>query len=150
MSRYSVIQEISAKLRDIPNAEFYEGKTTEEIVELVKRPIAPGEQIKPFITVNYGSMIKPRKGTNGIVGAKTNSNIMEFTVRTVANTYRNSEKVMQEVWDTIVGFVPTNAGEIDSVLYGGVGEINSLGSPQRFASVQSFACMVNSDFTEIL
>lgn len=144
MSRYSVIQEISAKLRAIPKAGFYEGKTTEEIIVLAK------EQIQPFITVNYGSMIKPRKGTNGIVGAKTNSNIMEFTVRSVASTYNNSERVMQEVWDTIVGFVPTNAGEIDSVLYGGVGEINSLGSPQRFASVQSFACMVNSDFTEIL
>lgn len=143
MSRLSAKNEITAKLKTIGNLEVFEGRTTEQIIRL------DNEHIGEFATVNYGSLVKPRKGTNGITGARQSSNIMEFTIRTVANSYDNCERIMQVVFDTLVGFEPVNCGEIDTVLYGGIGEISSLGNPTRYASVQSFGLMVNSDLSEI-
>lgn len=143
MSRLTAKNEITARLKTIGNLSVFEGKTTDQIMRL------DDEHLGEFLTVNYGSLVKPRKGTNGIAGARLSSNIMEFTIRTVANTYDNVERIMQVVFDTIVGFEPTNCGEIDTVLYGGVGEISSLGNPTRYASVQSFGLLVNSDISEL-
>jgi hypothetical protein len=141
VSQKTVQDEITALLKTIPQVDVYRGKTSDEVIKLV------GESIAPFITINFGGLIKPRRGTNGITGAKASSNIMEFTIRCIASTDENASYVAQAAWDKLIGYVPANAGEIDSVLYGGVGEVSALGNPTRFGSVQSYACLVNSDFT---
>jgi hypothetical protein len=143
VSQLSAQLEITARIKTIQNIDVYEGLSSDEVIALV----ANTEQIKPFVVVSYGGMIRPRKGTNGITGSRASSNIMEFTTRCVASTYDNARRVNQDVWDAVMGFVPTNAGEIDSVLYGGVGEVSALGNPTRYASVQSYACLVNSDYS---
>lgn len=144
MSYLDVQDEISAQLRTIPNVDFYEGQLSDEAFAAL---VADSNQIKPFITVSYGGLIDPRRRVNGITGAKSNSQDTTFVVRTVANTDRTSRKALQLVLDKLIGFVPTNCSEIDTALFGGTGEISSLGNPTRYASVQALRVLVNDPYT---
>ena len=138
MSALTVQDEIEALIRSIPNTTVFVGLSSEEVIAMVK------EQVN-FITINFGALIKPRKGVNGIVGAAYDSNYMGFTVRCISNKERNTRVMNQAVWDTVVGHVPAGAGEIGPVLFGGIGEISALGNPTRYAAVQSYDCLVDSD-----
>ena len=136
--------EITAVLKSIPNVDVHEGQMSDEAFTAL---IADSNQLKPFITISFGGLLDPRKRVNGIVGAKANSQDTTFVVRTVASTDRTARRAMQLVLDKVIGFVPTNCGEIDTALFGSTGQISSLGNPTRFASVQAFRFLVNDPYT---
>src|SRR5690606_27734896 len=98
-----------------------------------------------FNTISFGGLVDPGQSINGIVGAKHNTHMVSIVVRSVANTDRDSQRLWQRVWDLLIGYTPKGAGEITAALYGGVGEISSLGNPTRYAAVQSFKFYLNSD-----
>lgn len=143
MSYIDVQREITDLLRTIPNVDLYEGNMSDEAFAAL---VADSTQIRPFITISFGGFIDPRKRVNGIVGAKTHSHDTTFVVRTVGSTDRISQQVWQLCWDKLIGYVPTNCGEIGAALYGGTGQVSSLGNPTRYAAVQAYRMLVNSDF----
>lgn len=144
MSYLDVQDEITAQLKTIPNVDLYEGQMSDEAFAAL---VADSNQIKPFITVSYGGLIDPRKRVNGITGAKQDSQDTTFVVRAVANTDRTSRKALQLALDKLVGFVPTDCSEINTALFGGTGQVSSLGNPTRYASVQALRLLVNSPYT---
>jgi hypothetical protein len=138
--------EIVALVETIPNVDVYRGQMSDEAFAAL---LTDSNQIKPFITISFGGLLDPRRRINGIVGAKANSQDTTFVVRTVGSTDRTAQKAMQLVLDKLIGFVPTDCGEIDTALFGSTGQVSSLGNPTRFASVQAFRFLVNSPYTSV-
>lgn len=142
MSYLDVQDEIIARVKEIPHVDVYEDDMSDEaFAEL----LANSNQIKPFITISFGGLLDPRRRINGIAGAKTHSQDTTFIIRCVASTSRTARQAQQLAWDKLIGFVPANCGEIQSALFGGTGQVSSLGNPTRFASVQAYRLLVNSD-----
>ena len=143
MSQLTSEDEIVALLKTIPQVDVYEGQMSDEAFAAL---VADASQIKPFITISFGGLLDPRRRINGIVGAKTHSQDTTFVLRAVATTDRISRQVREAAHNKIIGFVPTNCSEIATALFGGTGQVSSLGNPTRFASVQAYRYLVNSDF----
>lgn len=146
MSYLEVQDEIVARVREIPHVDVFEGQMDDaEFTEL----LTDSNQIRPFITLAFGGLIDPRRSVKGIVGVRQNSQDTTLVIRAVASTDRTSRQVMQLVLDKLVGFVPTDCGEITPALFGGTGQVSSLGNPTRFASVQALRFLINSPFTTV-
>lgn len=142
MSQLAVEDQIIARVKSIPHVDVYEGPMSDEKFASL---LTDSTQIKPFITLSFGGLIDPRKNVNGIVGAKAKSYDTTFIVRCVGTTDRISRQVRDLVKAKVLGFVPTNCSEIDMALFGGTGEVSSLGNPTRYASVQAYRFLLNSD-----
>lgn len=143
MSYVDVQDEIVALLKTIPNVKTYQGHTDDEVLIEVD---SSADKIKPFNTISFGGMVDPGRNINGITGAKQDTHMVSIVVRSVANSDRDSQRLWQRVWNLLIGYRPQNSGEINAALYGGVGEISSLGNPTRYAAVQSYKFYINSDF----
>lgn len=141
MSYLSVQDEIVDVLKTIPHVDFYEGNIDDEAFATL---LVDSDSLKPFVTIQFGGMVDPRRRVNGITGAKAHSHDVTIVVRCIASTDRNSRQVWQLVWDKLIGYVPVNCGEIRAALYGGTGQVSSLGNPTRYATVQAFTLLVNS------
>lgn len=141
MSYLAVQDEIVGVLKTIPHVDIYEGNLSDEDFATL---IANSDSLRPFITIQFGGMIDPRRSVNGITGAKAHSHDATIVVRCVGSTDRISRQVWQLVWDKLIGYMPVNCGEIRAALYGGTGQVSSLGNPTRYASVQAFTLLVNS------
>jgi hypothetical protein len=135
-------EEIKTALAGIPNVGLFEDQNADEVeVEIV-----PGtDMIRPFITVSFGGRQEAPGRMRGIVGAKADANETAFVIQTVASNKITANKLLERVWDVLIGYVPTNCGEIRAALYGGTGKVSSLGNPTRFAAMQSFRYVQNSD-----
>lgn len=142
MSYLSVQDEIVGVLKTIPHVDVHGGNISDEEYATL---VANSDSLKPFIVVNFGGRIDPRRRVNGIAGAKLHSYDVNIVVRCVGSTNRVSQQVGELVWDKLIGYMPVNCGEIRAALYGGTGEVSSLGNPTRYAAVQVFTLLVNSD-----
>ena len=142
MSYLSVQDEVVNEVKTIPHVDVYEGNIDDEAFASL---LANSDALKPFITIAFGGMIDPRRRVNGITGAKAHSHDVTIVVRCIGSTDRISRQVWQLVWDKLIGYTPTNCGEIRAALYGGTGQVSSLGNPTRYASVQAYTMIVNSD-----
>lgn len=142
MSYLAVQDEIVGVLKTIPHVDVHEGNISDEEFATL---VANSDSIRPFITVSFGGMIDPRRRVNGIAGAKLHSHDVTIVVRCVGSTDRISQQVWQLVWDKLIGYMPVNCSEIRAALYGGTGQVSSLGNPTRYAAVQAFTLLVNSD-----
>lgn len=142
MSLYSTQQDILTLLGTIPNVQMFEDEAADEVViEMI-----PGsDQIKPFFTVSFGGLQEAVSRNRGIVGAKSDGNEATIVIQGVGSTKDTARQVHQLVWDKLIGYVPTNCGEIRAALYGGTGKVSSLGNPSRFAAMQSYRFVQNSD-----
>lgn len=139
---YLVVQdEIVDVLKTIPHVDIHEGNISDEDFATL---VANSDALRPFITIQFGGMIDPRRRVNGITGAKAHSHDVTIVVRCVGSTDRISRQVWQLVWDKLIGYMPVNCGEIRAALYGGTGQVSSLGNPTRYAAVQAFTLLVNS------
>ena len=130
-----------AQAMSVPHIDFYRGeREDEDTVDFIEGT----DVIRPYVTISFGGKIKPRVGINGITGAKNASYLVTIVVRAVASTEQTSEQVLELVEEKLIGFMPTNCGEIEHALYGGTGQISSLGNPSRFASVQAYNLLINA------
>lgn len=143
MSQLASEDQIVALLKTIPHVDVYEGQMSDEAFSAL---LTDSNQIQPFITVSFGGLLDPRRRINGIVGAKTHTQDTTFVIRCVGSTDRVSRQVRDIAHNKVIGFVPTNCSEIQTALFGGTGQVSSLGNPTRFASVQAYRYLVNSDF----
>ena len=142
MSYLNAQDQIVAQVKAIPHIDVYDEEMSDEKFAAL---IADSNQIKPFVTISFGGFIDPRRRINGIVGAKTHSHDATIVIRCVGSTSRTAWKVWELVHDKLIGFVPTNCSEITAALYGGTGEVSTLGNPARYATVQAYRLLVNSD-----
>lgn len=141
MSYLAVQDEITNVLKTIPHVDIHEGNIADEDFATL---VANSDSLRPFVTIQFGGMIDPRRSVNGITGAKAHSHDVTIVVRCVGSTDRISQQVWQLVWDKLIGYMPVNCGEIRAALYGGTGQVSSLGNPTRYAAVQAFTLLVNS------
>lgn len=142
MSALTAAAEVLALLRTIPNVEFFDEAVSDE----AHLPLIPGtDAIKPHATVSFGGQVKGSRNNDGIAGARLNGREMDIVVRAVSSNPSDCRKLLQLCEDKLLGFVPTNCGEIDVALYGSTGQVSGLAQPSRFAGVQVFSCVVNSD-----
>jgi hypothetical protein len=144
MSYISAQQEIDAQLGVIPNVDLYSGYVDDNKLQAL---IADANQIKPFIALSYGALTKPHTKINGIAGAARDSHNATVIVHCVGNSVDTAQQVWQLVWNKLIGFIPTNCGEIDAALFGGVGEVSVMGNPTRYSATQAYAFVVNADNT---
>lgn len=139
-------KEIVAQLKTIPNGpgkfiEVYEGATTDEEMH----EIIAAQGLVPFVVVNFTGFSESPRRMQHIVGAASNSNEMQTIVQTVADSDANARRLWASCWEKLVGFEPTNCGELGPALFHASGRVSFLGSPTRFSTSQSFVNLVNSD-----
>lgn len=144
MSAYDQQQQIVDELKKVrigaSTFNVYEGSVDDGTKWLVEE----GTSGKPFIVVNFSGFSQVPKRQKHLTGAKFDSRDMIVTVSCIANTDRQSRQLWSTMCDTLLGFAPTNAGELQSALYSTTGGIGRLGSPTKFGAVQSFTFISNS------
>lgn len=131
-----------ARAELVPHIDVHRGNLSDEAFATL---VANSDALKPFVTVAFSGKFDPRRRINGINGAATHSHDVNIVVRAVASTDRMSQQALELVDVQLLGFVPTNCGEIRSALFGGSGQVSSLGNPTRFAAVQAYTMLLNSD-----
>lgn len=139
-------KEIELALGTIPNGpgkfvKVFTGATDDNDM----RVILAGQGMEPTIILNFTGFSQTAKRQKHITGARHNSQEMH----TIVNIIASSDDVCRQVWgyvnDILIGFMPTNCGEMDSALYNASGQISFLGSPTRYSVVQAYTGLVNSD-----
>lgn len=141
MSYSDVQDEILAKLKTIPGVAVHESVMGDAVQALIKST----GQLQPFIAVDFGALVKSHtRGTTGIVGAAYNTHEGNVIVHSVAGDNKTARRVIQSAFDVLIGFIPTNCGELTPETYGGIGATSVMVAPSRYSQVQPFGFLVNS------
>lgn len=126
--------EILARARTLIHIDIHDDELPDEIVPV----IIPGtDQIKPFVTISFGGLVEAPRRLNGITGARDDTGETTIVLQGVASTPRGARRAVETVRDLLLGYTPTNCGEIRFALFGGTGKLSHLGNPTRYASNQS-------------
>lgn len=143
MSYTQAQDEILAELRaHAPGVEVFEGIRSDEALAKLE----PGtNQMAPFITVDFGALVTSHRKVQGIIGAAYNTHEGNIIVHAVANDMDTARKTIGRVRDVLLGFQPTNCGELTPEMYGGNGQNSIMVNPSRYAQVQPFVFYTNSD-----
>lgn len=144
MSAYDQQQEIKAELEKIrigpTGFKVYSGAVDDGEKWLVEEGVSG----KPFMALQFGGFSQTPKNMKHMTGARHNSRDMIFSVTCIASDADTANKLWDRVCTSMLGFVPTNAGEIQEALFASTGKISFLGSPTRYTSIQSFTFISNS------
>lgn len=142
MSLFIQQEEILEKLRAVTDEILvYEG----QIFDGTEWSVDIGDGAVPVLGVEFGGTVDVPNSQKGICGASRNPQEAIFTVTVIGTSKRDCRAVVQNVRDDLIGFQPTNASEIKPALYASMGAISDLASPTRFADVQTFTFVSNSD-----
>lgn len=134
MSLITGQDEIIARAKTVLNIDVYD----DEVADEIEPTIIPGsDQIKPFVTVSFGGLVEAPRRVNGIAGADKDTGESTIVLQGVASTPRGARRAVDAVREKLLGFTPTNCGEIRFALFGGTGKLSHLGNPTRYASNQS-------------
>lgn len=142
MSYVTAQDEILAQLRTIKGVEVYEGVMSANVIAKLEDNT---NQMRPFIAVDFSAIVRSHKRVQGIVGAAYDTHEGSIMVHAIASDNSTARKVIQSARDVLLGFVPTNCGELNAETYGGIGQNSVMVNPSRFAQVQPFVFFVNSD-----
>lgn len=142
MSLIDSQQQILARVRLIPNIIIYDDELPDEIEVTM---IQGSDQIQPFATVSFGGLVEAPRRINGIAGASRDTGESTIVVQGVGSTASAARHVVQLIRESLVGFTPTNCGEIRNALFGGTGKLSHLGNPTRYGANQSFRYYQNAD-----
>jgi len=133
----AVHDQITAKLNELPQ-DVYESAGPEDS----KLRFDSAGRMLPYIVVQYSDMYPTGTG-NGITGAKYNAAQSYMLVTCVADNERATRQVADAVKNKIVGFQPTDAGEIR--FEGGAITYAALdGRPKRYTVEVGFLFQVNT------
>lgn len=142
MSLFDQQEEIVEVLKNVSrSALVYEGQLhdgTEWVVDI-------GDGTAPVLGIEFGGTTDIPNSQKGIIGAAHNGQEAIFSVIAVGTSKYDCRAIMQNVRDDMVGFTPTNASEIKPALYASMGAINDITSPTRYADIQTFTFISNSD-----
>lgn len=135
--------EIVALVKTIPNIGVHDDELPDEVIpEMIPGAV---DQIRPFATISFGGLVEAPRRMNGIAGADKDTGETTIVIQGVGSTPRAARAVVEKVREKLVGFKPTNCGEIRFALFGGTGKLSHLGNPTRYASNQSLRYYQNSD-----
>lgn len=142
MSLIDTQQEILTRLKLIPNIGIHD----DELPDEVEVTMIPGsDQIRPFATISFGGMVEVPSRLNGIAGAARDTGESTIVVQGVGSTAMAARRVVEQIRKSLVGYTPTNCGEIRNALFGGTGKLSHLGNPTRYGANQSFRFYQNAD-----
>jgi hypothetical protein len=104
----------------------------------------PGStQIRPYIVVDFTGITEAPNGNQGIVGADLDGYLQQFSTHSVASTKASARAVNAAVLKKLLGFEPTNCGEIRPAFFAGMGESSTLADPARYSAAQAFRFIMN-------
>lgn len=106
-------------------------------------PMDTNAKIKPHLVVAFAGLTKPPKRVNGIIGATEDSFIQGFSTYAIAGDDDAARQLHSVAWGKIIGFEPTNCGEVGPAFFAGIGMISTLGQPTRFSATQSYRYLIN-------
>lgn len=136
---YPSQQQIIAHFRTIPYVEVFEGG----VPDGKAIPLDANGRIKPHLVVAFAGLTKPPKKTNGIIGAAEDSFIQGLSTYAIAGDDDAARRLHGIALGKILGFEPTNCGEVSPAFFGGIGEISSLAQPTRYSAAQSYRYLIN-------
>jgi hypothetical protein len=132
----AVQDQITAKLNELAQ-DVYEGTVPED----VKLKFSASGILLPYIVVNYTDMYNST-GASGILSTRYDLKVSYADVSCVAPTERAARQVAGLVRDKLLGFIPTDAGELQ--IDGGSKYTMFDAKPNRYVSELSFAFAVNT------
>jgi len=126
------IQDILAKVREIPDVQVFETEREAETSLTYT-----DETFNPYIVVTFGAPVRAAYGRN-IVSSRWDINVMWMTAICVAPIASMARSIRDQVNDKLTEFVPTDAGPLQ--LSGGAnyGSANDLTDPVRYVSGTMF------------
>jgi hypothetical protein len=135
----AVHDQITNKLKELPQ-DVYDTAVPED----VKITHGGSKLFLPYIVAFYGDMAESSRG-KGITSVRNNAGVSYAIVRCIAPTERAARQVADLVRDKLVGFQPTDAGEL-RLTAGGRTYTNTdgNGAPERFVTEIPFTFIVNT------
>lgn len=135
----AVQDQITNKLKEL-NQDVYDTAVPEN----VKIAHGGNKLFLPYIVVSYGDMAESARG-RGITSVRHNVGISYAVVKCVAPTERAAREVAGLVRDKLLGFKPTDAGEM-RLTPGGRNYVDAdgNGSPERYVAEIPFVYIVNT------
>lgn len=107
--------------------------------------VPDSHSFKPVIVITYGGGTETARRYQHMVGAAKDSEQKIFTVTVIGSEDKSTRRVIDRVKKAVIGFEPTNCGEIRPALYASTSGRSTLGSPTRYTAVQSFTYMSNAE-----
>jgi hypothetical protein len=135
----AVHDQITAKLNtDLPQ-DVYETAVPDD------KKIGHGANalFKPYVVVTYGDMTEAGNQT-GIISAKYNLGMSYCTIACVAPTQRAARQVADLVRNSLVGFRPTDGGELRLAGGRNYGDVDGNAVPKKYISELNFVFPVNT------
>lgn len=135
----AVHDQITAKLNELAQDVYVTA-----VPEGVKIKHGSGGLFLPYIVVSYGDMTEAARG-RGITSVRQNAGISFAIVRCIAPTERASRQVADLVRDKLLGFQPSDAGEL-RLGGGGANYAENAGNgvPERYVAEIPFTFIVNT------
>lgn len=132
----AVHDQITAKLRELPQ-DVYETTAPDDS----KLRFDASGNILPYIVVTYSDMYESTD-SNGVVGTRYDTKVSFADIICVGPTERSARQVANVVRDKLLGFIPSDAGELR--LEGGTSYATKDNKPNRYSAEISFAFPVNT------
>lgn len=133
----AVHDQITAKLRELPQ-DVYETAAPDDS----KLRFDSSGRMLPYIVLQYSDMYPTGVG-NSILGAKYDAAQSYLLVTCVSETERAARQVADSVKNKIVGFQPTDGGEI-RFEGGSIAYASAEGKAKRYVSEIGFLFQVNT------
>jgi len=133
----AVHDQITAKLRELPQ-DVYETAAPDDS----KLKFDSSGRMLPYIVVQYSDMYPTGTG-NSITGAKYDAAQSYALISCVSDTERAARQVADAVKNKIVGFQPTDAGEL-RFEGGAISYASPEGKSRRYVSEVGFLFQVNT------
>lgn len=128
-------REILAKAAELTTVDIFEG----DIPDGYQPPLIPNSsQIRPYVVINFAGLTDTISHGKGITGAADDAYGQQFTTHAVASTQETARETSNAILKKLLGFEPTNAGEITPAFFGGIGENSSLSDPSRYSAAQAY------------
>jgi hypothetical protein len=134
------INEIMARAKTLTGMDVFEGG----VPDAWQPSMIPGTtQIRPYVVLDFAGISEAPKGNQGIVGADMDGYVQQFSTHSVASTKASARATNTAVLKKLLGFEPTNCGEIRPAFFAGIGESSTLADPARYSAAQAYRFIMN-------
>lgn len=134
------INQIMARAKELTHLDVFEGGVPDGWKPAI---ISGTTQIKPYIVMDFAGVTEAPKGNQGITGAALDGFLQQFSSHSVASTKASARAVNTALLQKLLGFEPTNCGEIRAAFFAGIGESSTLADPARYSAAQSYRFIMN-------
>lgn len=134
------ITEIMARAKTLTGVDVFEGG----VPDGWSPSMVPGtSQIRPYVVLDFTGITEAPNGNQGIAGADLDGYLQQFSSHSVASTKASARATNSVVLKKLLGFEPTNCGEIRPAFFAGIGESSTLADPARYSAAQAYRFILN-------